>query len=99
MRNLLFAAALVCASNTAFAADGAGSDLNDDAFLRGALEAQKGKVVTLRLLAGEEVSGKVADVGDAAVRLTELTGKEFYEALVRTDNISALIVRSAPATK
>ena len=99
MRRLFLTTVLLLSANIAHAADAPVLDFNDDAFLRTALEAQKGKVVTLRLSAGDEISGKVSDVGEAAVRLTELTGKEFYEALIRTDSISALVVRSAPVAK
>src|SRR5688572_9260788 len=61
-----------------------GVDLNDDDFVRAALESQKGQSVTLRLLSGEEISGKVTEVGEAAAKISELTGKEFFEAYVRT---------------
>jgi hypothetical protein len=71
-----------------------GVDLNDDDFVRAALEAQKGQSVTLRLLSGEEISGKVSEVGEAAAKITELTGKEFFEAYVRTGDVAAVIVRT-----
>ena len=56
--------------------------------MRDSLKAKVGSKVTLQLLGGQEVSGKIVEVGDQAVHLSELTGKEFYDALVRLDHIS-----------
>lgn len=58
------------------------------------LEAAVGKSVTLKLGAGEEISGIVAKVGPEAVQLTQLQGKEFFDALVPFAKISALVVRA-----
>lgn len=59
-----------------------------------ALAAQQGKRVTLRLESGEELTGVLAEVGDKAVRLAELSGKEFFDAVVRVEDISAVIYRA-----
>ncbi len=59
-----------------------------------ALEQLKGKTVTLRLTAGEDVSGTVESVGPTAVKIGQLTGKEFYSALVKIENIAAIIYRA-----
>jgi len=61
--------------------------------LRIALEGQKGKTVTIRLNSGEDLTGKVRSVGEELLHLGELAGKEYYDALVDLDKISAMIVR------
>ena len=61
--------------------------------LRETLKARVGGKVVLRLTSGEEIGGTVRQVGDAAVQLSELSGREFYDAVVRLDHVSAVIVR------
>ena len=61
--------------------------------LRDTLKAKVGAKVALQLIGGQEVSGKIVAVGEQAVHLSELTGKEFYDALIRLDHISALVLR------
>jgi len=58
------------------------------------LAAQTGKVVTLKLGCNEELTGKVRAVSAEVVHLSELTGKEFYDAAVATSSISAVLVRA-----
>ena len=58
-----------------------------------ALEAQVGKTVTVRLSSGEDITGKVRNVGKELLHLGELAGKEYYDALVDLEKISAMIVR------
>jgi hypothetical protein len=58
------------------------------------LENLKGKSVSLRLRSGEDLAGQVADVGDKAVVLTQLTGKEFFDAVITLDSIDAVTSRA-----
>lgn len=58
------------------------------------LEKLSGKSVTLRLSGGEDVSGVVEAVGPSAVRIGQLTGKEFYSAIVTLADITAVIYRA-----
>ena len=58
------------------------------------LAAQNGKVVTVRTGSGEELTGKVKVASGEVVHLTELTGKEFFDAVVATKSITAVIVRT-----
>lgn len=50
----------------------------------------KGKALTIVLRNGATYSGKVKSVGDNAVVLTGLRGKEFFDAWVRIDAIAAM---------
>jgi len=57
------------------------------------LEKNVGKRVLLKLQSGQELSGTVTQVGEQVVQLSELSGMEFYDAVVRIDGIGAVIVR------
>jgi len=57
------------------------------------LERNVGQRVEISLLSGEVLSGKVAAATPLAIHLTELTGKEFYDAVIRSDAIAAVVVR------
>jgi len=52
-----------------------------------------GKRVILRLESGEPLEGTVIKVGDSVVHISKLSGKDFYDAVVRIDRISAVIFR------
>jgi hypothetical protein len=58
------------------------------------LQAHKGKKVTLRLLSGDELSGTVAMVGKNVIHLSEVTGREFFDAVVQTSSVQAILVRT-----
>lgn len=58
------------------------------------LERQVGKRVRLRLLSGGDVEGTVISVGTAAVHVARLAGMDFFDGIVRLDQIAAVIVRA-----
>ena len=67
-------------------------EVNADA-IKVNLERQVGKRVRLRLISGQDVEGTVA-VGTAGVHVGRLAGgMDFYDAVVRLDQIAAVIVR------
>ena len=74
-------------------ADEQGFDLNAPEVIKHALEQQVGKRVKVRLKGGQDLEGKVAKVGTHAVLLTELTGMEFFDATVKLEEVSAVIVK------
>jgi hypothetical protein len=79
------------AATTAFG-DGplnASSSMADN--LRALLAAKKS--VTVVLEGGQTYSAKIGQVGDNYVLLSELSGKEFFDALVNIDDIAAIEVR------
>jgi hypothetical protein len=67
-------------------------EINADA-IKVSLERQVGKRVRLRLLAGQDVEGTVVAVGTAAVHIGRLAGMDFFDGVVRLDQIAAVIVR------
>ena len=64
------------------------------ASMRSALSRQSGKTVTLKLDSGEELTGVLRNVGDDAVVLEKLSGRDFYDAVVDVEEIAALIYKA-----
>ncbi len=50
-----------------------------------------GKPVIIKLKSGEELSGTVVMVKSGMVHLTRLKGRDFYDAVIGTDSIAALL--------
>ena len=74
------------AQNVAIEVDGDAIKVN--------LERQTGKRVRLRLVSGQEVEGTVVKVGGAAVHVEKLGGGlDFFDGVVRLDQIAAVVIR------
>ncbi len=58
------------------------------------LESYKGKRVTVRLGSNEEVTGTVRFVSKELLQLGELAGKEFFDAVIDINRVSAVIIRT-----
>ena len=65
-----------------------------DKALAKALKERDGKTTTLVLASGTELTGKVSNVGDDSVKLSELSGKEFYDAVIDLDHVQAVVFRA-----
>ena len=62
--------------------------------LAAVLKRLEGKPVRLRLAgSNEEVIGKLQKVGKELVHLSDLSGREFFDAVVRIDQVSAVAVQ------
>lgn len=57
------------------------------------LQGQAGKRVTIRVRAGDELSGTVKTVNADVVHIGELAGKEFFDAVIPLKSIDAVIIR------
>ena len=68
-------------------------DLSSPESIRINLEKFTGERVTLSLIGGGELQGVVSKIGTTMLYLTELTGREFFDAIVRLDHISAVTVK------
>lgn len=68
-------------------------ELNSPESIRINLEKSLGERVTLNLIGGGELQGVVSKVGVTTLYITELTGKEFFDAVVRLDHISAVTIK------
>jgi hypothetical protein len=80
---------VVCASS--FAEDKPAPQSN--ASVAGILQGSTGKSVELHLRSGEKMGGKVAQVTDSVVHLSNLTGAEYFDAFVDMKDVSAVVVR------
>ncbi|MGH7259077.1 MAG: hypothetical protein ACREI9_00160 [Nitrospiraceae bacterium] len=68
-------------------------DLNSPDSIRLNLDKFVGDRITVSLIGGGELQGVVSKVGTTTLYITELTGKEFFDAVVRLDHISAVTVK------
>lgn len=61
--------------------------------VKGVLERQAGKRVSVVLSTGQELSGVVSKVTRDVVHLSELSGREFFDAVIPLDRITAVVIR------
>jgi len=54
----------------------------------------KGKTIEIHLKSGGQLVGKLSEVGTQSILLKELRGKEYYDALIVTDDIAAVIFKA-----
>jgi hypothetical protein len=88
---VIIISAVACASS--FAQDK--TTLQANASVAGILQGSAGKAVELHLRSGEKMGGKVAQVTDTMVHLSNLTGAEYFDAFVDMKDVSAVVVRVA----
>jgi hypothetical protein len=88
------AALLLAVTLVSSAEEKEGLTVKPDDTVKSVLERSVGQTVGLRVGAGEEIRGKVARVGDEVVHLSELAGREFFDAVVPIESIDAVIVRA-----
>ena len=58
--------------------------------LRSFMERQQGRVVTLRLSSGQDVTGTIRTVGDQLLHITHLSGKSYFDAVVPLNRIDSV---------
>lgn len=68
-------------------------ELKSAATVKDILSENIGRRVIVRLDAGENLEGTVHKVGDGLVHLSKISGRDFYDATVRVDRISAVIFK------
>jgi len=68
-------------------------DLKPAATMKTLLTDSLGKRVVLRLESSEEMEGTVTMVGDNLVHISKLSRRDFFDAFVSIDRISAVIIR------
>ena len=93
---IIFAVVLVALISTVQFAVAAeeGAAFNALIGIRENLLANVGKRVSVRITAGDAIEGTVVKVGDQAVHLAKLSGRDFYDAIIRIDRIEAIIVKA-----
>ncbi|MDZ7735250.1 MAG: hypothetical protein U5P41_03230 [Gammaproteobacteria bacterium] len=68
--------------------------LGQDASIESILADHTGQRVSLMMESGNELTGNVITVNDEVVHLGELAGREYFDAAIDMDDISAVIVRT-----
>ena len=68
-------------------------ELKPAATMKALLTDALGKRVVLRLESSEELEGTVTMVGEHLVHISKLSKRDFFDAFVSIDRISAVIVR------
>lgn len=92
MKALTVLALMTTLASSTIAADKVGFTASDTPAT--VLKRNEGQKVELRLKSGEKLSGKVTAVGEKSLHLSELTGQEFYDAVVLLDDVSVVIIRT-----
>ncbi len=87
MRVALFSALLLAGGMVLAEEEAPGDAIHE------ALKSRSGKAATVMLSSGKELTGKVDDVTEDSVRLRELSGKEFFDAVIDLNRIEAVIFR------
>jgi len=67
-----------------------GMSYNVNASMTDNLQSLYGKRVSLTVVGGKTFSGVVKEVGNHMVHLEKIEGREFYDALIAIESISAL---------
>jgi len=58
------------------------------------LKRLEGRAVKIRLVgSGDEIAGKVQKVGKDLLHVSEIGGREFFDSVIRIDQVSAVIVQ------
>jgi hypothetical protein len=97
VRRIFFAVALVAGLLIASQGITAAQEkpgFNPSAGLKDNLASNIGKRVSLMISAGESIEGTIEKVGDHFVLMSRLSGKDFYDALVRIDEVKAVVFRA-----
>lgn len=91
--SVFLAAVILLTSGIAISADEQKFELKSSAGMHEFLAENVGKRVALRLDSGDEIEGTVTQVGKSLVHVSRLSGKEFYDAVISIDRVSAVRMR------
>ncbi len=70
------------------------AELNPHIGMKENLILNVGKRIAIKTESGDSLEGVVAKVGDHFVQIEKLSGKEFYDAVVRIDRIESVTFRA-----
>lgn len=83
---------LFLALSPAFAQGNLELEPNDS--MQSVLQRQVGQTVELRMTSGEKIQGKLEKVNEKLAYLTQLTGAEYFSAVVVIDDVAAVVIRA-----
>jgi hypothetical protein len=90
---MLVASGMVVHAPNVFADDQKYEMKSAAATVKDILSENINKRVIVRLDTGEALEGTVSKVGDSLVHISKISGKDFYDAVVRMDKISAVLFK------
>lgn len=93
IKNILITFILCSVSTFSINASAEPVSVNPADTIENVLTNYVGKRVSIKTKSGGEMTGKVISVGTKLTHLGELSGKEFYDAVIVNKNIEAIIVR------
>jgi hypothetical protein len=94
MSALVIALFCMAASSSVLSAQDKSYELKSSAAtVKDVLSENIGKRVIVRMDTGDNLEGTVNKVGDSLVHIFKISGKDFYDAAVRIDKISAVIFK------
>ena len=70
-----------------------GTSYNVSSSLADNLKSLLGKKVSVTLISGKTFTGLIKEVGNHLIHMEKLEGKEYFDALLRIENISAIDTR------
>jgi hypothetical protein len=97
LKKLLIVAVVIVALFSAVhlaAAAEEGTEFNPYVGMKENLLLNVGKRIAVRITAGELIEGTIVKVGDQSVQLSKLSGRDYYDAIVRIDRIEAIIFKA-----
>jgi hypothetical protein len=90
---VLLSVSCMVAAAPSLPAEEAKYELKAASTMKDVLHESLGKRVIVRLESGENLEGTVMKVGDNVVHIAKLSGRDFYDAVVRIDRISAVVFK------
>jgi hypothetical protein len=93
IKSVLFTMLLSCLSVFSISASAEPVSIGAADTMQNVLTSYIGKRVSIKIQSGEELTGKLVSVGNSLTHLGELSGKEFYDAVILNNTITAIIVR------
>ena len=69
-------------------------DLQTSDTILSILQKNTGQTVELRMKSGDKIAGKIEKVGDKLVHLSQLTGAEFFDAVIDSADVAAVVIRT-----
>ena len=98
IKNILCAVVLVVSGMAVYAPKSYADDQKYEmksaaATVRDVLTENMGKRVIVRMDTGDNLEGTVSKVGESLVHISKISGKDFYDAVVRVDKISAVLFK------
>ena len=90
---MAFAAVLALPLLPATAAEEQKFEMRAEESVKTLLADAVGKQVTLLMSSGQEVTGVVVKVGDHAVHLTRLVGRDYFDAVILLDRVDGVALK------